>query len=432
VIGKIAFRNLFRNTWRSVLTAGGVAAAVFVLVWFHAFLEGWMSQMIRGATSLETGQVQLQTKAYADEPKIWFSFSADETLYERVADLEGVESVEPRVEFSGLVGNDRRSKVSRYVGLDARRSDRLAASIVEGRWLADEPPERPAPREVVLGVDLARQLEVEVGDELVALASAQDGSLGNELLEVVGIVEAGHNAVDQRTTFMHLEDAQFLAAMEGEVHELKIQTSRVRDARATAERLQPVARSWQSDHMADATTVVDGDERPTELVVRTWQDLLPTMANYLELSRNSMWFVYLVLYFLAALGVLNTQRMSTLDREREFGVLQAIGMSPGRVFATVLWETTLLTLIGAIVGAALATGVNLYLATYGFHLGVFLEQSSFTFMGVSVSTTLYPVVTFWGTLLPVLAILPVACLCGLWPALTSARLEPARAISKKD
>lgn len=432
MIGRIAFRNLMRNRWRSMLTAGGVAAAVFVLVWMNAFLEGWTGEMIRGATALETGQIQIQTRAYAEESDIWYAFPADERLYEEVEGVEGVEGVEPRVVFSGLVGNDKRSKVTRYVGVDAGRSVDLSDALVAGEWLSDEPAERPAAREAVLGVDLARQLDVEVGDELVAVASARDGSMGNDLLEVVGIVEAAHNAIDQRTTYLQLEDAQFLAAMEGEIHELKIRTAQVRRSEQVAERLRPVATAWKSDEMADATTLVDGEERPTELVVRSWRDMLPTIANYLELSSSSMWFIYLVLYFLAALGILNTQRMSALDRQREFGVMQAIGMSPGRVFATVMWETTLLSLFGALAGGLVGTGVNLYFAEYGFNMGAFVAEESFSFMGVSVSMRVPFRVTWWGTLEPILAILPVAFLCGIWPALSSARIAPAQAISKRD
>lgn len=432
MIGRIAFRNLFRNAWRSLLTAGGVAAAVFVLVWLTAFTDGMLDQMVRGATSLETGQVQFHTRAYADESKIWYSFPAGGKLYERVEAVEGVESVEPRVSFGGLVGNDQRSKVARYVGVDAARSARLREAVVEGRWLANEPPDRPAPREAVLGVDLARQLEVGVGDELVAFASAQDGSLGNDLLQVVGIVRAGNNAIDQRTTYLHLEDAQFIAAMKGEIHELKIGTDQIQGADELVERLEPVASSWQSERMAESTTLIDGEERPTELVVRSWRDMMPTLSNYLELSGASMAFVYLVLYFLAALGILNTQRMAALDREREFGVMQAIGMSPGRVFATVLLETAMLTLAGAVVGAALGTAVNLYFAEYGLNLAALGASESFSFMGVQLSMRIPFSVGFWGTVTPVLAILPVALLCGLWPAWTSARLDPAQAIAKRD
>jgi ABC-type lipoprotein release transport system permease subunit len=431
MIGKLAFRNLFRNKWRSALTAGGVAAAVVVLVWMNAFVDGMLGQMVRGATALETGQVQFQTRAYADEGRIWHAFPAGDELYQRIEAVEGVDSVAPRVNFSGLAGNDERSKVARFVGLDARRSGHVGRSVVEGRWL-DESSADGGPREAVVGVDFARQIGLEVGDELVALVSAQDGSLGNDLFEVVGIVEAGNNAIDQRTVFLNLGDAQFLAALEGQVHRLVVRTSRVREAQSMADRLDSVGDWWTENGMAETTSFVDGEERPAELVVRSWQEMMPTLADYLELSRSSMWFMYLVLYFLAALGILNTQRMSALDREREFGVMQAIGMSPPKVFAVVLWETTLLTLIGALVGAAIGVGLNAYFAEFGLNLGAFLEQETFTFMGVVVSMRIPFSVSFWGTVTPILAILPVALLCGLWPAYTSASLEPAKAISKKD
>lgn len=427
MLAKLSLRNLFRNKWRSLLTAGGVAVAVTILVCMNAMMGGMMAQMIRAATELETGQVQFQTEAYVEEAKIWYSFPAGEQLYERALAVEGVETVEPRVEFGGLAGTDKRSKVTRFVGVDAVRSAKIGRNVVKGGWLSREASASTGAREVVLGIDLANQIGVEVGDELVAFASAKDGSIGNELLKVVGIVEAGNNAIDQRTAFIRMDTAQFIAAMDGEIHKVMVHTT-PQQARETAERLESVAEWWQQEQLAGATTFVDGEERPTGLVVRPWQELVPTLASYVKLSESSMWSIYLVLYFLAALGILNAQRMSALERHREFGVMQAIGMSPRRILAAVLVETTLLTLAGAIVGAAVGTLLNLYFAEYGLYLGV----GSFDFLGTSMSTRVQFVVTVEGTLLPVAAILPVAVLCGLWPAIASARLNPAKAISKRD
>ena len=435
MIGKLAFRNLFRNKWRSLLTGGGVAVAVTLLVFTNGFIDGYLDEMIRGATSIETGQAQIQTNSYAEEPKIWKSFPASEELYERVAAVDGVESVAPRVEFYGLVGTERRSQVSRIVGVDPQvegRGSPLREAVAEGKWFSARPAEPPAPREALVGIGLARQIGVGVGDELVVFAEAKDGSLGNELLRVVGLLEAGNTQIDRQTTFLRLEDAQFVAAMDGEIHELSIRTDRIQRARELAERVGVAAEAWQREKMAGMTGFDDGEEKQVELVVRPWQKLVPELHQIIDLSRSSSWIFYLIIYFIAALGILNTQRMSALERHREFGVMQAIGMSPRRLFATVMLETTLLTMMGAVVGASLGAALNLYFAAYGFNMGVFAGGESFSYMGIAFSERIHFAVTLEGIATPVVAILPVALLCGLWPAVSTAGLNPAVAVAGRD
>ncbi|MFB6262391.1 MAG: ABC transporter permease [Bradymonadaceae bacterium] len=394
-----------------------------------------MDTMVRGATAIETGQVQIQSASYAEESKIWKTFPAGDQLYEQLERLDPVEAVQARVEYYGLVGTEERSQVARLVGLDAGRapqSSPLRDAVVEGRWFGPPTDGGERPREALVGADLARQIGVGVGDELVVFAEAADGSLGNDLVQIVGLVRAGNNRIDRQTVYLRLANAQFIAAMEGEIHELSIWTHELRSSEQTLDRIEEVAKAWETEHLSGSTTFAAGEERPTELVVRPWKELVPQLSQIVEMSRSSSWIFYLIVYFIAALGILNTQRMSALERHREFGVMQAIGMTPSRLFGTVLVETTLLTLFGALLGAAVGTGLNLYFAEYGFDMGMFADGDSFSYMGIAFSERVYFSVTLEGVLTPVAALLPVALVCGLWPAIASARLNPAIALSGRD
>src|SRR5690606_10277075 len=95
----------------------------------------------------------------------------------------------------------------------------IARAVVAGRWLSAEPAPDGAPREVVLGHGLAQQLRVAPGDELVVFLEAADGSLGNDLLEVVGVVRTANTQVDHTSAYLHIRDAQFIAALAGGAHE---------------------------------------------------------------------------------------------------------------------------------------------------------------------------------------------------------------------
>ncbi|MFP4624009.1 MAG: ABC transporter permease [Gemmatimonadota bacterium] len=427
---KLGLRNLARNRWRSGLTLAAVAVAVGLMVWTLGFYEGWIQQMVRGATGVETLQAQVHTAGYIEAPRVYRAFSMDDDQLRTILGVPGVQAVTPRVELNGLIGDDQRSQVARFIGV---RPELEAAAtpvpdgLTAGRWLAGTPPDYPAPREAVLGQGLARQLRVEPGDELVVFLEAADGSLGNELLQVVGIVRTANTGIDRMSAYLHIEDAQYIAALEDRVHEVAIRAEDPDDAIDVAAAVAAVlgARAGAPEDGA----VERGDADADALVVRPWQKIIPSMAQMLVIFRQSYAFMYLLIYLVAAVGIVNTQRMSAMERRREFGVMMAIGMRPRRMFRTIVVETMVLGLVGAIIGAVGGALLTWYHATAGFDMTVFTDQATFSMMGVSFSERIYFELYPNAVLQPVLVMLVVAALSGLWPAIRSARIDPAPTIA---
>ena len=427
---KLGLRNLLRNRWRSALTLAAVAVAVGVMVWTLGFYEGWIQQLIRGATAVKTTQVQIHTAGYIEAPRVYRSFEITDDRLRRVLNIQGVEAISPRVELAGLIGNEERSQVAQFIGV--RPENEAAATpvtegIVKGRWLSPDPPAYPSPREIVLGDGVAKQLRVDVGAELVVFLEAADGSLGNELLEVVGIVRTQNTEIDQMTGYLHIEDAQYLAALGGEVHEVAIKAGDLNRAGELADTVAAVlgVLDRAPEEGAVEAGAVDGDA----LVVRPWQEIIPSMAQMIVLFRQSYGFMYLLIYLVAAVGIINTQRMSAMERKREFGVMMAIGMRPARMFRTIVVETLVLGVVGAAIGALGGSLLTWYHATAGFDMSVFTDQTTFSMMGVAFDEKIYFELYPGAVIQPILVMLFVAALSGLWPGIKSARIDPAPTIA---
>ena len=419
---RLGIRNLARHRWRTALTLAGIALSVALMVWSLAFIEGWLGQMVRAATSVDTGQLQVQTAGWADTPRPYHALTVDADLLGTVRAVDGVVEVSPRVELVGIIGHEQRSQVGRVVGVHPdleTAATPIADGIVDGRWLADEAAPLGAPREVVLGESLARKLRVGAGDELVVFAEAADGSLGNDLLVVVGVVRTGNFAVDQQSSFVHIDDARFLAALEGRANAILVRTDDLDRASSVADAVASALGASRDPEGLDEEAAV----------VRAWPELLPGIFQIITVSRSSFASMYVFIYLVAAVGILNTQRMSALERRREFGVLVAVGMRPRRLLRTLLVEALVLGGAGALIGCGLGAAIAGYHATAGLNLELFTDQTSFSYMGVAFSDRLYAELGVRTVVEPVVVMLGVAVLSGLWPAWTAARLEPAPTIA---
>jgi ABC-type lipoprotein release transport system permease subunit len=279
---------------------------------------------------------------------------------------------------------------------------------------------------VVLGRGLARQLRVALGDELVVFLEAADGSLGNDLLQVVGILETGNTLVDRGTAYIHLSDAQWIAALEGRVHEVAIRTGDPEGAPMVARGLEATVSRLGIE--AAGSAGVSASEAP-ELRARSWQEALPGLSQILSVSRQSYVFMYLLVYLVAAVGILNTQRMSAQERRREFGVLVAVGMAPRRLLGILVVEALVLGVVGSLAGGIIGGAISWWHATAGLDLGLFTDQGGFSYMGVMFQDRLYADMSLGAVLEPMLVMLGVAVASGLWPAWVASRVEPAPTIA---
>jgi ABC-type lipoprotein release transport system permease subunit len=395
----------------------GVAVAVAMLIWTQGLMEAFFTTMLDSATSVELGDARVESEIHAREEAAFASFSATDDLLGRVRRIHGVRAVAPRLLAFGLLGHGARSQSAVVFGVSANaevQASSVPASVVRGAWL---PPsvDRGGARPIVLGEDLAGLLAAEVGDALVVMLQAADGSMGDDRLRVVGIVRTGVGALDRQGAWMSLPDVAYLAALDGQAHELMIRFERGADLDRTT---------------AAIRSAIAGIPGP-KLVVRTWQELAPELHKLIGLSKLSMLFLYGIVYLIAALGILNAQRMTALERKRELAVMMAIGVTPARLGGMILAESALLCGFGATAGMLVGALVTWYHAHAGLDLAAMGSQG-FSYAGVTFQSRIHFVLRPAMVLWPAVAVVVVGVLCGLWPALASVRLRLAGAIAGRN
>lgn len=412
---RLALRNLARNRWRTGLTLAGVAVAVAMLVWSEASMDALLDTMVRSATAVQLGDVRVESAARARSGALQDAFPVSDALLDRIRAAPGVEAAAPRLVTFGLLGHGSRSQAALLLGVDptaeARAGD-VPRSVVAGRWLSAGAPLVDGAKEIALGENLAKLLSAQVGDELVVLMQAADGSTGDERLRVVGLVRTGTAELDRQAAWLRLPEAAWLAALDGQAHEVVVR----------------IERGAGLDGVAGAVREAVSAAGGPALAVRTWEELAPDLRQLIDLTRLTMLVLYAIVYLIAALGVVNTQRMAALERRREFAVMMAVGVTPRRLAGLVIVEAVLLSAFGAALGAGMGWALSAYHAHAGLDLAAFGSQG-FSYGGVTFASRVYFVVRPATVVLPALGVLAVGVLCGIWPAIASARVDLARAIS---
>jgi ABC-type lipoprotein release transport system permease subunit len=398
---KIAFRNIFRQRRRTVLTMltmiGGFSLAAVSIGWS----DGTYSNVINMFTRNQLGHIQIHHQGYLERRSIHKTIDNYNLVGAELDTLNGVVAWSPRMYAAGLASVGEKSSAARIIGVDPAkesRATRFDRKVIGGSSFA------PAPsNQAILGEGLATRLEADVGDELVVVSQAADGSIANDLYTVIGISSGGDRISDQTSLYLHLDDAQELFVLDDRIHEIAV-----------------VAHDL--DIVDDLTRKIQVALHDSALEAASWKEFAHSFYTAMKADQQGAWIMLLVIMLVVAVGVLNTVLMTVLERRREYGVLRAIGTAPAQVFRLVLLEVLIMAAFSLIIGSGVAYVVNYILSIYGIEL-----PHAFTYGGIEF-TAMYAEINWRSFYLPAACVLFTAAVVSVFPAARAARIRPAKAM----
>ena len=399
----LAWRNIWRNPRRSVLTILAIVFATALLVFMLSFQFGAYDDMIDSSVRLSTGHAQILAPGYHDRPEMRKVISDPEPLIRASAYLGTVERVAKRSEAFVLASGDTRSRGLVVTGVDPATELEISSvpqQIVEGRYLEDEDSSV-----AVIGSLAARHLQLGIGDECVLLGSGRDGSIAAGVVSIVGIFKSGIDEFDRAAMQLTLNEFDSIFSMEGAVHRLIYTFDQLSDSSPAADRLRT-------------------DEITSELQVMTWEELTPGLKQSIELDLISGIIMYFILVVVVAFSIVNTFFMAIFERRKEFGVLMSIGMKPARLVRLMLLESLSMTWVGLVLGILSGIAITLIVSRYGISMG-----DSAEFMAqYGMPERLYPKLTLLSVAVGPLLIFMVTMLTALIPVLRIPTLKPVEAL----
>lgn len=397
---KMAWRNIWRNKRRTLATVIAMTIALFITIGYSGMVEGMLVQLQSDTLDFELGSAQIFAPGYQDRPSIYTNMADSDGIVARL-EAEGLKAT-GRMKGAGLVAAGDASAGAFFLGLDLERDAQVLeiyTQLKEGTWLsADEP------KGVVIGRKLAHTLGVGLGDEIVALSQATDGSIANDLFEVQGILKGVGEAVDRGGVFMSQALFREFFVYEGGAHQIIIERPDVLDLDLIK---------------AKGLAAAPGQD------VQTWRELNPTLSTMLDSVSGLISVFFLIINIAIGIVILNAMLMSVFERIKEFGVLKALGIAPSGVMKLIYVESMLQVAIAVLVGVALSIPTLYYLATTGINMG---NLAGTDMMGMAMMENWYAV---WNPQIyasPVFMTVFVVSVAVFYPALKAAVIQPVAAM----
>lgn len=399
----LAWRNLWRNKRRTLITAASILFAVLFALFFRSLQLGSYDYMFRNVIESYTGYIQVQHKDFWDEKIVDNSFPYDRQQEEKIVADENVVAAIPRFESFALASNGPQTKGVMVMGIDPEKENYLSKvtdkmvkyrltpenieKIVQDSALPEKvkelaplfennaytnaarlqldlgikDKEAPAVMPAIerytafrngsirmgepgvwVGDKLSQYLELEIGDTIVLISQGYHATTAAGKYEIKGIVKIPLPDLDNKIVYLPLDVCQDLYNAGNNLTSLALAVDDNQD-KAIDETVQRIN-----------VMIPKGEQ------VMEWRAMNEVIISQMDADNKSGMIMIGILYLVIAFGVFGTVLMLTSERRREFGVLVAIGMQKRKLAAIITQEMILIGLLGILAGTAIATVVILY------------------------------------------------------------------------
>lgn len=329
---KLAWRNIWRNKRRTIITMASVVMAVLLSTVMSSMQQGQYDQMIDNTVGSFSGHLQVQHPGYFDESTLDNSLEADTELLDKIRNHPEVRAVIPRLDSYALAAGEERSRAAMVVGVDVEEEKKLSEpdqKIIGGDYFTSN-----TQNSVLLSEGMADFLDVALGDTLVLLGQGFRGMSAAAAYPITGIMKFGIPQMNNSMVYLPMETARDFYAAYGRITSAVILLQNPENVQTAVADLQ--------------------QELGYSYAVIGWQTLMPELVQAIEADRGSALILLLILYMIVGFGIFGTVLMMTAERKFELGVMIAIGTARIRMAVMLILEMIFITLMGTLIGMGLS------------------------------------------------------------------------------
>ena len=328
---RLAWRNIWRNRSRTIITVLAIVLAVFLSTVMTSMQEGTYSKMIDNVVKFYSGYLQVHNPDYWDNKTINNTFVPTDTLLNEIRSTKDITDVAVRLESFTLMSNGDNTKGAVLIGINPVQENKLTNLshwVVEGNYL------KPGDDGILIAYNLAKNINVTIGDTVVLLSQGYHGTSAAGLFPVRGILKFASPQLNNMGGYIDLKAAQQFYSAPDLATSVVIMIDRGKELSSVKHHLEQKL----------------GDN----YAIHTWDEMQPEIKSMIQADRSGGVIMKAVLYLVIGFGIFGTIIMMVSERKRELGIMIAIGMQKSRMAFIMLFETVLLGLIGVLTGFAVS------------------------------------------------------------------------------
>ena len=406
---KLAYRNVFRNKKRSIITLVGISVGLMAMLFGQGLMVGLGKQSEMNLVENETSHLKIFAEGYTDEQEtlpLDISIEQPEKLANEIEQITHVEHVTHRVTFATVLNNGLNDYPCKGVGIAPERDAQVFGikdAIVEGGQYLKTGDEK-----MLLGSKLAEIFDVKTGDYLTVITRTLYDAIDAWELEIGGIVNTGNPKIDNNVIYLPLSLVQKSLDMSGKATEIAVKIDNMKNLDQVSKEIRQKL-----------------DKLGIKSEVSRWDELAEDFIALHKAKKGGTGLVIGIIVIVAAVGIVNTMLMATFERTREIGMLMAMGMKSREIAWLFLLEGAILGIFGAFIGCLLGGVITYYFEVYGLNIGAAYGDID---IGYPIKSYIYADLSAPIVIYTVVSGLVVSILASLYPARRASKLEPTEAL----
>jgi len=326
---KIAWRNLWRNKRRSLITIASIFFGVLLATTMNSLQDGTYANMIDMMVKLSSGYIQVQNPEYFENKSINNTFSPNDELMAQLQAQPKITTVAKRLESFALISSGPNTRGGAVVGFEPAK-DSQTSNLQN--WVSDGEFLQVGDKGVLVTYNIAKHLGLSVNDTIILISQGYRGVTAAGKYPIKGILTFSTPQMNNIGVFMDISQAQYLFSADGLVTSVMVMVHDYTDVHSVKRSVQKLA-----------------GER---LKVYSWDELNPEIVQFIESDKAGGVIMIGILYIVIGFGIFGTIIMMVAERKREMAVMIAVGMQKYKLATILFFETLLIGLVGVVTGFA--------------------------------------------------------------------------------
>ncbi len=400
---RVAFRNVFRHKRRSLLIIVSIVIGIIIVIFIQSLFRGRRVTLNESVIRFKTGHLQLHARGYEEKSRrlpLDLSIENPDEIKAIIGDIEGIESITSRVEFSTMISNGVDTMMLLGIAVEPSKEEGrglIDEMISEGSYLSD------GDQGILIGEALAKAMGITLGDTVMLYSQTLYGAQNLMDFDVKGIFKTG-SPFDKSAVFISLPKAQEFLDMGDSVTEVMIQLK-------------------DNDYLEKVTEEIAGRLNDHDIELHSWRYYARELLADLEGDSIFMAAFNIFLFFLVTIGIVDVMTMSVFERIREIGMIRAMGLKSREVVILFILEALIIGVIGAVIGSILGEAISWYFDVVGIPMPEMTKE-----IGVAIGDRLYASVSGRDVVLALAIGIIVAVFGSIYPAYIASKMRPVEAL----